>query len=259
ILAGVAALHDQGVVHRDLKPGNVLLARRDRRVVPKLLDFGLAEGPFLPFPDAHLAARDFGTPHYMAPEQLRDPDAVGARLDIYALGAILYELATGVRAFPSDDPRVVMEAASRGHVTPVTKLAPDLPLRMTRTIEAALDPDPEARPTTCAELWQKWAAPDAPTLSRAARPSLKWRGVWLGELERLGPGETSGASWSPHEWSSTSTGWHVSLPGTRPPRRWSLALVLAALLGVAGLVGAGTLLAAWAAEAEVAPHPGTLD
>ncbi|MEO0602053.1 MAG: serine/threonine-protein kinase [Myxococcota bacterium] len=253
ILAGVGALHEQGIVHRDLKPGNVLLARRDRRVVPKLLDFGLAEGPFVPFPDAHLAARDFGTPHYMAPEQLRDPNVVDARLDIYALGAVLYELATGVRAFPSDDPRVVMEAASRGHVTPVRKLAPDLPDRMAQAIEAALDPDPDARPATCAELWRRWAAPDAPTLSRAARPSLSWRGVWLGELERLGPAETSGVTWSPHEWSSTTTGWPSPVPAPRPPARWPLALVVAALLGVAGLVGAGTLLAAWATEAQTAP------
>ncbi len=254
ILAGVHAMHAEGIVHRDLKPANVLLDRRGRRIVPKLLDFGLAEQLGSAFPDPERAARDFGTPHYMAPEQIRDPSIVDQRLDIYALGAVLYEIATGVRAFPSDDPRVVVEAARRGHVVPVSQLAPGLPSRMADAIEAAMSPDPARRPASCRELWRRWAGPDAPPLQRAARPSLCWRGVWLGELERISPAPVSGHV-PAHEWSSSSTGWPIPAAPVAPRPRLSLGLLVAATLGGIGLVAAGSLFAAWATT-DGNPHPG---
>jgi len=238
LLAGVGALHDEGIVHRDLKPGNVMLARRRRRVIPKLIDFGMAHSPR--FVERRPAARDFGTPHYMAPEMIRDPDRADPRLDIYALGAVLYELATGRRAFPSDDPAVVVEAARRGHVVPVRRLAPDLPERMASAIERALSPDPACRPATCAELWRLWAGPEAPPLGRAPRPALQWRGTWLAELERIGPPAELGPS--ALEWSSSSTGWVRPAP-IRASRPGSPALLLGAALAGIGLVAAGALLA----------------
>ncbi|MEN0060716.1 MAG: serine/threonine-protein kinase [Myxococcota bacterium] len=249
LLAGVAALHAGGVVHRDLKPGNVLLSVQGRRVVPRLIDFGLASEIGGRRRDS--GSRDFGTPHYMAPEQLRDPTLVDPRLDVYALGAMLYELATGQRAFPSDDPRVVMEAASRGHIVAVRELAPDLPERMARAIEGALHANPERRIANCAALWRAWSGPEGPSLEEAAHSTLGWRGVWLEELHFLAPPLVPlpplarAVPPSPHDSPP-----QVPRPALRPTRAWSWPLLLAATLVGILLIGAGTLLAAWLVTAE---------
>jgi serine/threonine-protein kinase len=101
ICAGLASAHAAGVVHRDLKPDNVLIAR-DGRVV--LTDFGIARA----FADEGGAVNTLGillgTPAYMAPEQVEGHQDIDGRADIYALGALLYELFTGERAWPGDSP-----------------------------------------------------------------------------------------------------------------------------------------------------------
>src|SRR5690606_10003737 len=99
-----------GVVHRDLKPANVLTEIWHDGVVPKITDFGLAK-----VLDADASSGDtrsgmaMGTPAYMAPEQVRDAKDVDQRADVFALGAILYEMLTGRRAFDGDDSFDVMQ------------------------------------------------------------------------------------------------------------------------------------------------------
>jgi serine/threonine protein kinase/tetratricopeptide (TPR) repeat protein len=124
ICAGLSSAHGAGVVHRDLKPDNVLLAR-DGRVV--ITDFGIARA----FADAAGAVNTMGmllgTPAYMAPEQVEGHQDIDGRADIYALGALLYELFTGERAWPGDSPFGV--AAARLLAPPPDPRArrPDLP------------------------------------------------------------------------------------------------------------------------------------
>jgi eukaryotic-like serine/threonine-protein kinase len=101
---GVQHAHQKGVIHRDLKPSNVLVAEVDGRPVPKIIDFGIAKAL-----TGHLDAAMslftrtgivMGTPLYMAPEQLADRHAVDTRSDVYALGALFYELLTNSPPFP---------------------------------------------------------------------------------------------------------------------------------------------------------------
>ncbi|MCB9745693.1 MAG: protein kinase [Alphaproteobacteria bacterium] len=100
ILAGVNTAHRAGVLHRDLKPQNILLARSPKGLMPKVTDFGIAKLMQDEAAEFHtIGGVPMGTPGYMAPEQVTDSASVDARADVFSLGVILFELLTGVPAF----------------------------------------------------------------------------------------------------------------------------------------------------------------
>jgi Tol biopolymer transport system component len=153
---GLAAAHAKGIVHRDLKPENVIITR-DGRV--KIVDFGVAK---LRVPDARTGrAPDaqtvhtesgviIGTPGYMAPEQIRGLEADG-RADVFALGAILFELLTGRRAFDRPSRAATLEATLRDD--PVSAAAAhECPPRLLRILQRCLEKDAEARFQSAADL-----------------------------------------------------------------------------------------------------------
>ena len=184
ILRGVAAAHDQGLVHRDLKPANILLATQDGRLVPKVADFGIArlttaEGS----PIQTRTGVAMGTPAYMAPEQIRDASRVDRRADIFALGCILYELTTGVRAFQGTDTYEVFEAIIHGRFAP---LPPHLPARMRIAIEGALRVDPDRRWAHVEALLDAWRGEVGEVPTVAGAPAFSPRslaGDTLGEWQ----------------------------------------------------------------------------
>ncbi len=146
ILSGLEAAHRENVVHRDLKPGNIRL-NRDGQV--KILDFGLAKlaEPFDENADTVNLTSSVsisGTLPYMAPELLRAEEA-DARADIWAAGAVLYEMATGRRAFPDRQPSLVIDAIL--HYDPVrpTLINKKLTASLEAVILKALDRDPDRR------------------------------------------------------------------------------------------------------------------
>ena len=100
LAAGLAAAHDAGFVHRDLKPGNIMVTPRSPVEHVRILDFGIVALADRSLESVKLTARKMaiGTPHYMAPEQTRDSE-VGVSADLYSLGVILYELVAGGRPF----------------------------------------------------------------------------------------------------------------------------------------------------------------
>ena len=160
IVAGVAFAHAQGVVHRDLKPANVMLAARDPArgiqgdadLVPKVTDFGLAKLMDQDGPARTRSAAAMGTPQYMPPEQIRDAKSVDLRADVYALGAMLYELACGRRAYEGTDLVTLIQKVAAGHYEPPERVRPDLPAPVATAIRGALATDRERRIPDCETL-----------------------------------------------------------------------------------------------------------
>ena len=142
------AAHHRGVIHRDLKPANIMLTRAGA----KLLDFGLATLKAGPSSeggrpeDRHLTATGMvvGTLHYMAPEQIEGKEA-DARTDIFALGAVLYEMASGQPPFTGKTTSAVMTAILGTEPPPIGTLRPEAPPAVGRLIKTCLAKDPEQR------------------------------------------------------------------------------------------------------------------
>jgi serine/threonine protein kinase len=156
----LAAAHSHGIIHRDLKPANVMVAS-DGSV--KVLDFGLAkllheeDDPSDPSASTHVVehltevGQRMGTLAYMAPEQASG-GTVDARADIFSFGAMLYEMATGQRAFAGKTPAETLSAVMQSQPTPPSTLIPSLPHDLERTILRCLKKDPAKRIQTMADL-----------------------------------------------------------------------------------------------------------
>ena len=154
LAAGLAAAHNAGIVHRDLKPDNIVVTADG---LLKIIDFGLATLT----PEASIDAATItsmandqgsaaGTLLYMAPEQLRG-DAADARSDIYAAGAVLYEMTTGRPPFDQHGPMLV-DAVLNRDPQPVAKVNPRTSPALAAIIEKAMDKDPERRYQSAREL-----------------------------------------------------------------------------------------------------------
>jgi serine/threonine protein kinase len=136
--------HAAGVVHRDVKPDNVLL-QADGRV--KLTDFGLAKEVDAE-EDLTRQASGLGTPNYMAPEQFYNARGADVRCDVYSLAATLYHLLTGRLPFDARTDLVMLTKKQKGVGTSPRELEPWVSERVDAAVRAALDPDPDRRPQT---------------------------------------------------------------------------------------------------------------
>ena len=149
VAAGLASAHGAGVVHLDLKPDNVLLAR-DGRVV--ITDFGIAHA----IQDAGAEASNLGalfvTPAYMAPEQLEGRRDIDGRADIYSLGALLYELLSGQRAWKGDSPYSVASARLSAPAPDPRSDKPSLPAPFAELVLHCMARRPEDRPASIARV-----------------------------------------------------------------------------------------------------------
>jgi hypothetical protein len=149
ILDALDAAHKKGIVHRDVKPANVFLARSGERVQPKLLDFGIARS---------LAATSrttttgtvFGTPCYMSPEQAHGCNDVDARSDLWSFCVMLYEVVTGTAPFLGDNYNATLFAVANDVPRPMASWGCDD--RLARIVERGLEKEREARWQSAADL-----------------------------------------------------------------------------------------------------------
>src|SRR5260221_6638734 len=175
--------HRKGVTHRDLKPGNIMLTKSGT----KLLDFGLAklkqeivpanvQLSQLPTANDPLTAQGMivGTLQYMAPEQLEGKE-VDARTDIFAFGAVVYEMATGKRAFEGKSQASLMVAIMERDPLPMSSLQPMTPPALDRVVRKCLAKEPEKRwqaaSDVCDEL--KWIAEGSSQVTLAPTAAVK--------------------------------------------------------------------------------------
>src|SRR5262245_10703922 len=210
VVDALAAAHRAGIVHRDLKPGNIMLTKSGAR----LLDFGLAKAgavsavadshSILPTTPPNLTAQGMilGTFHYMAPELLDGQDA-DARSDIFAFGAVMYELFTGKKPFTGNTQASLFGAILRDDPPAVSTLQPLVPPSLDRIVTKCLAKDPDRR-------WQS---------ARDLHDELKW--IAEAVLPTTRPGASTGSMTAPAA---------AARPG-------GLVMWLAAVLGIA-VVGA---------------------
>src|SRR6266851_1626099 len=158
ICRALEAAHTEGVIHRDLKPQNIMLDSGGRVYV---MDFGIARSAYLPGMTQTGAL--IGTPEYMTPEQARG-EKLTERSDIFSLGVIFYEILTGKAPYPADAPLATLWKRMQEPVTPPAQLEPSLPAAVNAIVVKALEIEPEKRFASAREMagqLEVWLGPSA--------------------------------------------------------------------------------------------------
>ncbi len=212
IAEGLAAAHERGLIHRDIKPGNIWLDSTHKGRV-KILDFGLARATQ---EDVHLTQTGaiMGTPAYMAPEQARS-EKVDARSDLFSLGCVLYKLCTGAMPFTGDTTMSLLMALAVDNPKPVRELNPDVPAELADLVTRLLEKVPAKRPQSAREVVQALQAVGRTSASTASSPTV---------TAVMPPPPPSAPAAPPQE---------KSAPGGRKRRPWVVAAVAAGFLATA--------------------------
>ena len=255
VARGLEEAHVRGLVHRDLKPGNIFFALDDRGdVMPKVLDFGVSKA-------MHSKAGDFiktttgavlGSPAYMSPEQAQGETDVDGRSDVWSLGVILYEALTGEVPFDAPNYNALMVTIMMRQHEPVAEKCPDVPPALAKIIDEALAKEKSQRIGTARELAERLEAVVAMLAASQTYPQFRPRQTALG-LGSKRPPRGAGTSTplpsldhppspdatGPQRPHSTTQGpWSDGGPSTRRrPSASPLVWVAAVLVTLGGLAG----------------------
>lgn len=242
VCAGIDRAHQLGVVHRDIKPDNIMVDERpDGSVQVKVVDFGIAM-----LQDMGAASRltgtgmVLGTANYMSPEHCRG-DEMDARSDIYALGVTLFEMLTGRVPFSASIPSAVIVAHVNEPPPWPRVLRPDLPPAVERVVLDALAKRPDDRPRTAGELSRRLVAAATGAVSPSNAPTVPVPGVTTDE--RAAPGGGAPITTPAPGWPSAPTPTPPTMPAaglytpspSPPPARGGLSPVVAGIVAVAML------------------------
>jgi serine/threonine-protein kinase len=213
VCAALDYAHERGVIHRDLKPGNLLLTRAGK---VKLADFGLA----LVHAESRLtsAGKTMGSLHYMAPEQIQGKPALSNRTDLYALGCVLFELLTGRTPFVGEAMAEVLQQHIRDQPPAISSFVVDCPLELETLIAQLLHKDPDQRPQTAQAVGVRLKAIEEDVIVRAPRATRYSKSLTIHSTMQSVGGDT--------------------VSGTVPtiPRTWNGALVAGFVLALAAVV-----------------------
>jgi serine/threonine-protein kinase len=249
-LRGLEAVHEVGIVHRDIKPDNIFLAKEKEAegVCPKLLDFGISRvhTPASGHRSAYTTHEGLliGTPQYMSPEQARGLKDIDNRADLYSMGAVLYEALTGTLPYVSENPGDLLMAVIQGGAVSVATLRPEIDASLSHVVSCALS----------VERSERYA--DARAMRRAligAVPSANREGdhtSLVGHEPPSGVRAKPGGSGFPTNRPTVD-----SLPPVGTTRHKSVVAALAATAVLSIAAAAGVWYLTRGDEAEVAPAP----
>jgi eukaryotic-like serine/threonine-protein kinase len=238
--AGVAEAHARGIVHRDIKPENIFIAARsDGSNVVKILDFGISH---VVLADRTAEPRDtqvVGSPYYISPEQLR-PGEIDYRVDIWSLGAVLFELLAGVRPFDAPDMPSLLEAIRKDPPRKLSDYRPMVPRELELIVNRCLEKDPSARFPSAGDLAvallrfaSRGARVAAESASRVARAAGMPAASMPPSMVPPGPSQPQPLPAEVRVSNPTPPGVSTSQPITPPQRRGAIWIGSAAALALA--------------------------
>ena len=242
LLDGVAAVHAKGIVHRDVKPANVLVENVDGRPRVKLLDFGVSKVPSHDL-KLTLPGMVMGTPGYMAPELVGHAATADARADLYAVACIMFELVSGQRPFEGKKYEEFVVQIRTQDPPPLASLAPSVPKALADVIDRGLCRDRESRFPSAVEMATALRSAVAtelpPDTERTPRASLEGPLDRRAALEPTTPAPhvANAASCPPPPPDASSRPLAVDPPPPTRSRGWvGLLLALVVVAGIASVV-----------------------
>jgi serine/threonine-protein kinase len=224
---GLAAAHAMGIIHRDVKPENIVACElgpiAGDRALAKILDFGIAKDVRQQASRMTSAGQQMGSVMYMSPEQIRSSSNVDARTDLWALGCVLYELLTGEPPFIGDHQAVLAQILTDPH-TPTRVRRPDVPIELEHIVSRALAKKPDERFFSAIEFADALLplAPREPIRALVARipPETLPKSRNVSDPQRMAP---------------TQVGWSTSAEHRSSRSGLAIGLVLGLLAGLAAV------------------------